>query len=444
MDHITCRLFGKYHRLVQDNKFSSSMNAGKPSQIPAREPDDEIRSFYDHHPYPPPITDLDSYRQLWQAGDRLRVDFHLLWPVARYREDLEILVAGCGTSQAARHAIRQPTAQVTGIDISTTSLHHTRELKRKYNLKNLHIHELPLERVGKLGRQFDKIICTGVLHHLADPEAGLQALRAVLKPEGAMHLMVYARYGRTGIYMLQEYARLLGISASEGEIEDLLAVLREIPRGHPLDHLLRQSPDFHHPGALADALLNPRDRAYSVPELFDFIARCGLIFGRWVRQAPYLPYCGIISHTPQHARLSNLSPQQQYAAVELFRGTLTSHSFIAYRDDCPVRQPSIRFDGDTWLTYKPIRQPRLVSIQERLPPGAAAVLINQEHVDTDLIHPINVYEKSLFDEIDGQKTIAEIIDSKAASTGARPNLDSVRKFFERLWQYDHVVFDVSK
>ena len=51
---------------------------------------------------------------------------------------------------------------------------------------------------------FDQIVCTGVLHHLADPDVGLSALRSVLKPDGAMQLMVYAPYGRTGIYMLQD------------------------------------------------------------------------------------------------------------------------------------------------------------------------------------------------------------------------------------------------
>jgi SAM-dependent methyltransferase len=232
---------------------------------------DKVQTFYDRYPYPPPVADLDHYRQLWCEGDRLRVDYHLMWPEKGYQEDLEILVAGCGTSQAARHAIRQPTARVTGIDVSTTSLRHTRALRRKYNLKNLRVQEVPIERVHELERQFDKIICTGVLHHLSDPDVGLRSLRAALKPEGAMHLMVYAAYGRTGIYMLQEYCRRLGVVDSEVEIDDLIAVLKELPRGHPLDYLLRESPDFRDPGALADALLNPRDRAYTVPQLFDYI-----------------------------------------------------------------------------------------------------------------------------------------------------------------------------
>ena len=65
--------------------------------------------------------------------------------------------------------------------------------------------------MGDLNESFDQIICTGVLHHLAEPDAGLSALRGVLNPdEGAMHVMVYAPYGRTGIYMLQEFCRRIG------------------------------------------------------------------------------------------------------------------------------------------------------------------------------------------------------------------------------------------
>ncbi|GAG01147.1 unnamed protein product, partial [marine sediment metagenome] len=212
-----------------------------------------------------------------------------------------------------------------GIDVSSTSLDHTRALKRKHGLKNLQVQQLPIESVQELDREFDKIVCTGVLHHLSDPNAGLRALRSVLKPEGAMHLMVYATYGRTGIYMLQEYCLRLGIDPSEREIDDLAAVLKELPRGHPLDYVLRQSPDFRDPGAIADALLNPRDRAYTVTQLFETIERCELAFGRWFRQAPYLPQCGVIASTPHGARLAQLPAQEQYAAVELFRGTISRH-----------------------------------------------------------------------------------------------------------------------
>ena len=80
-----------------------------------------------------------------------------------------------------------------------------------------------MERASELASSFEHIICTGVLHHLSSPEGGLRALHDVLEPEGAMHLMVYAPYGRAGVYMLQEYCRRLGIGTSSEEIRALAA-----------------------------------------------------------------------------------------------------------------------------------------------------------------------------------------------------------------------------
>lgn len=404
---------------------------------------DEVRLFYDRHPYPPPVADLDRYRQLWLDPDRRRADYHLLWPATAYRADLEVLIAGCGTSQAAKHALRQPGARVTGIDISATSIHHTRQLKRQYNLANLEVHQLPIERVHELELDFDKIVCTGVLHHLPDPDAGLAALRSVLRPEGAMELMVYAPYGRAGIYMLQEYCRQLGIGTSEQEIENLAATLMELPAGHPLEHLLREAPDFRRKATLADALLHPQDRAYSVPQLFAYLERGGLTFGRWIRQAPYLARCGALATTPHRARLAQLSAREQYAAVELFRGTMVRHSLVAYPTSRLVASQPIRFDDDRWLTYVPLRLPRTLIIEERLPTGAAAVLINQSHTYPDLYLPVNAQEKRLFEAIDGTRTIAEILRQAATEKVMRQHREDARDFFERLWCYDQVVFDAS-
>jgi SAM-dependent methyltransferase len=226
--------------------------------------------------------------------------------------------------------LRWPAAQVTGIDFSATSVRCTEELKRKYDLKNLQVCQLPIERVSDLKMSFDRIICTGVLHHLAEPDGGLSALRGVLKPDGgAMLLMVYAPYGRTGVYILQEFFRRVGVHANDLEIGDLIAALKALPPRHPLENLLREVPDLRQEAALAD----PMDRAYSVPQSLDFIEKAGLTFGRWLKQAPYTPHCGVVAMIPQASRLARLSLPDQYAAAELFRGTMVRHSLITYRDD---------------------------------------------------------------------------------------------------------------
>ncbi len=261
----------------------------------------EVSEFYERHPYPPPVDDLAAYRKAWDDRRR-RADSHLLWPDEPYRDDRSILVAGCGTTQAAHYAVRWPRAQVIGIDVSAKSIAFTQGLKRKYALANLEVRQLAVEHAAQLGRSFKHVVCTGVLHHLPDPDAGLRALHDVLEPTGALNVMVYAPYGRAGIYMLQEYCRRLGIGGTTHELRDLAASLKALPPDHPIAPLLRTSPDFADRAGLADALLHPQDRSYSVPQLLAFLDRAGLAFGRWVRQAPYLPSCGALASTPHQSR----------------------------------------------------------------------------------------------------------------------------------------------
>ena len=397
--------------------------------------DVEVEAFYDRYPYPPPVTDLDAYRQRWQDRERRRADFHLFWPTRPYHEDFSILVAGCGTSQAAKYAIRWPAAQVVGIDFSTTSIRHTAALKQKYRLGNLQLHHLALEQPGDLGTCFDQVVCTGVIHHLPDPNVGLRALRRALKPHGALHLMVYAHYGRSGIYMMQEFCRRVGFRAPEADFRDLLLALRALPPSHPLTGLLREAPDFRSEAGLADALLHPQDRAYTVAELLTFLESNGLSFGRWVRQAPYRLDIGLLTRIPRALRMAQIPLAEQYAATELFRGNMTRHNAVAYRDDAPgILQ--IRFDDDAWLDYVPIRMPDTLTVREQLPPGIAAILVNRAHAYTDICLPLRPQELQLFEAVDGKRKIGDLLPDAASR-------DAARSLFERPWWHDQVVFDAT-
>ncbi|MBV8497382.1 MAG: class I SAM-dependent methyltransferase [Gammaproteobacteria bacterium] len=406
-----------------------------PSDPPA-----EVRAFYESHPYPAPLESLDQHRELYRNPDRRRALWLIMRPTEKPRKNCEILVAGCGTSQAATHAIREPDAHVTGIDVSETSLAHTRALKQKYGLRNLDLRRLAVEEAGGLGLSFDKIVCTGVLHHLRDPDAGLRSLRSVLKPDGALHAMVYAAYGRAGIYMMQRYCRLLGVRATEEELCDLGAVVGALSNEHPIAALAKRAKDFRRPDALADALLNPQDRAFTVPQLYGWLERCGFVFGRWFEQAPYLPQCGAIASLPHAARLAALPPPKQHAAVELLRGTMTRHNFIAWRDDRPDESQPIRFDGEAWRSYVPLRLPWTLSVRERLPEGAAAVLINRAHAYPDLALAVTPSQFRVFSAIDGKRTVEEVLRIAAGGVGA----EGGPQFIERLWEYDQIVFDAAR
>lgn len=392
-----------------------------------------VSEFYERHSYPAPVDDLDAYRRRWDEPRR-RAESHLLWPHERYRDDRNILVAGCGTVQAAHYAVRWPRARVVGIDVSAASIAFTQELKRKHGLENLEVRQLGVERAVELGERFEYVVCTGVLHHLADPNAGLAALCDALEPTGAMHVMVYAPYGRAGVSMLQEYCRRLGIGSTKVEIEELAATLRALPANHPIVPLLRGSPDFASAAGIADALLHPNDRSYAVPQLMELLARAGLRFGRWLRQAPYLPFCGAIASTPHRELLLKLDSVRQYAAMELFRGGMVRHSAIVYRDDAAAETGRVDFTGDDWLGYVPIRLPETTAVHERLPAGSTAVLINRAHTDPDLYLPIAAREERLLEAIDGKRRIAEMGRATADRSAAQG-------FFEALWRWDQIVVE---
>jgi SAM-dependent methyltransferase len=399
-----------------------------------------IRAFYESHPYPAPIDSLERRLDRYRDPHRRRAQNLLLWPLEKPRPDRSILVAGCGTSQAARHALMEPNARVTAIDLSETSLRHTRDLQEKHDIRNLRLNQLAIERIGELGETFDQIVCTGVLHHLSDPDAGLRALRDVLAVDGAMHIMVYAPYGRAGITMMQDYCRLLGIGVRDEDLRDLGQTVQALPIDHPIASVVKRAKDFARPDALADALLNPRDRAYSVPQVYDWLERCGLRFGRWYEQAAYLPQCGAIDGAPHGARLAALPTAAQHAAIELLRGTMDRHSFVAYRDDREREAQLITFDDDGWRRFVPVRLPWTLKIKDRAPRGVAAVLINPNHTYPDLALLIDAAQERLLTAIDGERSVAEILHGAGGAIGDERG----RQFFKRLWEHDLIVFDAKR
>ncbi|WP_164740406.1 hypothetical protein [Brachybacterium saurashtrense] len=72
----------------------------------------------------------------------------------------------------------------------------------------------------------------------------------------------------------------------------------------------------------------------------------------------------------------------------------------------------------------------MLAVQECLPPGVAAALLNRAHTDTDLVLFADPEELAMFHRIDGNTAIAEL------GLGAA-------EFVRRLVRHDLVVLDAS-
>ena len=421
-----------------DAAGASPPPVGRRTSVDADAVSQRVQTFYERHPYPPPVDSLDKYRALSQDRQRRRADFHLVWPAQRYREDQSILIAGCGTSQAAKHALRWPAARITGIDFSAASVRHTEELKRRYGLDNLEVRQLPIERVGELGSTFDQIVCTGVLHHLPDPGAGLSALREVLRPDGAMHIMVYAPYGRTGIYMLQDFCRRVGIQATDEGIRELVAALAALAaRTSAGDAAARGA------GLPAGGGARRRAAAPARPRLFGAAAvRAARDDGTDLRPVgpagAVRPALRPDGAPPARARIAALPAGRPVRR----RRAVPRHHASPQRDRLPRRRPRRRAPAQ-------LRRRRLAAIRadpaagHDLRRGAAAAGRGRRpdqpnpHATRDIYLPIDAAREANVRRHRWQAHASE------RSPGPAGDLDASRAFFERLYRHDQIVFDAS-
>jgi 2-polyprenyl-3-methyl-5-hydroxy-6-metoxy-1,4-benzoquinol methylase len=189
-----------------------------------------------------------------------------------------IWVAGCGVNQALQTALRFPNASVVGSDVSSTSLGICERNARDLAITNLQLRQESINGSG-YKEEFDYVICTGVIHHNADPQYTLSKLAAALKPTGILELMVYNRFHRTLTSAFQRAVRLLGNYEAGLNLEADLSIARSIVRNFPVkNHLSEMLADFSEGSEsdFADLLIHPLEHSYTVESLHELIGSCDL------------------------------------------------------------------------------------------------------------------------------------------------------------------------
>ena len=100
-----------------------------------------------------------------------------------------ILNAGFGNHTLLKSLNKLP-AEFVGIDSNKVVGKVYRKLK---NYKNITIMKADIFNMPFKDESFDKIWCSGVIHHTPDPEKALQKLVKVLKKNGRIYLMIYGK-----------------------------------------------------------------------------------------------------------------------------------------------------------------------------------------------------------------------------------------------------------
>lgn len=306
-----------------------------------------VREQYEALPYPPCNPQHEHKGLALTTLDRLDYLNHRFFDGREtFGSDFRVLSAGDGTGNASIFLAEQLAhtgGHVVALDLSTTSQAIAKEraaIRKLTNITFVHASLLDLPTLG-LG-EFDYISCSGVLHHLDDPDMGLKALASVLKPHGVMGILVYGAIGRTAIYHMQNLLKraLKNVTDINEKIALTRAVIADLPHTNWVNQDMKwPQRDWATQGdaGLVDLLLHPQDRAYTVEQIYDWVARCRLNMAEFC-----VPYGHADVHYNPRTYLTDSSvtpyfdalplPRQQKIA-ELLCGTMDKHQCYLTRDN---------------------------------------------------------------------------------------------------------------
>ncbi|WP_421703898.1 class I SAM-dependent methyltransferase [Aliiroseovarius sp.] len=288
-----------------------------------------VKEQYEAFPYPE-RDPADEKRRLITGSPShpLEMD-QFLWNGKRdWSKPLHALVAGGGTGDGLIQLAQVLTSarrpyQITYVDLSTASRAIAEERARVRGLQNITFLTGSLLDAPELG-EFDYIDCCGVLHHLPEPQAGFDALGRALAPDGGLGFMVYAPYGRSGVYPLQDaFARLLEGLSPKDRLREARRILANLPKNHPFVQNRLVGDHKRSDAGFYDLLLHSTDRPYRIGEVVEALDHADLRLAGFTNPALYDP-----SDLTRDMPLPD-DPIARMSLAEELRGTIRMHTGYA-------------------------------------------------------------------------------------------------------------------
>ena len=388
-----------------------------------------VRSQYQKLPYPMRDPEKEKVELFLPIGDSLAELNHWLYRGKEsFTSGFRVLVAGGGTGDASTflgEQLKNTNSEIVYLDFSKASMEIAQKrAKVRGFFKNITwIHDsilnIPKLALGK----FDFINCSGVLHHLASPDEGLKILSDSLTDRGGMHLMVYAQYGRTGVYQIQNMMKMVneGVTNIDLEIKNAKSLLSVLPatnwyaRAQELigDHIV-----FGDIG-LYDLFLHKQDRAYTIPELYQFVENINLHLVEFTLPGNRLALKpeSYIKDPELLDRIKSLCIVKQQAICELISGKIITHDFFVSKQKDSVASVA-DLDNIPYFYYNTGHIPRQIydHLENHKLPAGSNIDLNLNHPPLHINANLNIYTsqytKYIFKYLIGStKTLQEIFDA---------------------------------
>ena len=193
----------------------------------------------------------------------------------------DALIAGCGTGlsaiEFARHA---RAARILAVDLSVASLSYAKRMAQSLGVNNIEFAQADITQLGTIGRTFDFIDASGVLHHLADPWLGWRVLLSLLRPGGVMQVGLYSELARRNVVAARALIAERGYQPS---VQDIRRCREDIvTSADPLVRSISRTADFYTTSECRDLLFHPQEHRLTLPQIKAFLAANDLAFTGFV------------------------------------------------------------------------------------------------------------------------------------------------------------------
>jgi SAM-dependent methyltransferase len=216
----------------------------------------------------------------------------------------DVLIAGCGTGLSTIDFARQaPRTRVLAIDLSLASLSYAKRMAQALALANIEFAQADIMKFGAIGRTFDFIDSSGVLHHLADPWAGWKILLSLLRPGGTMQVGLYSEFARRHVVAARALIAERGYRPVAPDIRRCREEIMAAADGSVLKSLT-EADDFYAMSECRDLLFHVQEHRITLPEIKRFLAENGVEFAGFLLDTPILQR--FAARFPERAALLDL------------------------------------------------------------------------------------------------------------------------------------------
>tara|TARA_B100000795_G_scaffold268486_1_gene255537 strand:+ start:1042 stop:3060 length:2019 start_codon:yes stop_codon:yes gene_type:complete len=198
-----------------------------------------------------------------------------------------VLVAGGGTGKHTISAIKYKNANILSVDLSLTSIAYAKRKTDDLGLDNIQYLHADILQLKNLNKKFDVIECSGTLHHMKDPVAGLKVLLDILHPHGYLKLGLYSQFAREHVVKTRKFIKKENFNNT---VEDI-KTCRQLLMNEKVDKLLQKAAigiDFYSVSSVRDLLFHVQEHRFKLPEISQILKKLNLEFLGFIYADPLI------------------------------------------------------------------------------------------------------------------------------------------------------------